>query len=107
MSSLSSVVKRHPIITFFVLAYAISWGFLPIESVRFLPSGPLIAALIVIPLTQGRAGLQGARLPDDPLAREVVLVRGGPGLAARGPPGHRGDQRRGRGGRPFADVHAP
>ena len=29
MSRLLSVVKRHPIITFFVLAYAISWGFLP------------------------------------------------------------------------------
>jgi hypothetical protein len=53
-----SAIRRHPIITFFVLAYAISWGFLPIEAVRFLPSGPLIAALIVIPLTQGWAGLR-------------------------------------------------
>ncbi len=51
-------MKRHPIITFFVLAYVISWAFLPIEAVRFLPSGPLIAALIVIPLTQGWAGLR-------------------------------------------------
>ena len=58
MSSVSSVVRRHPIITFFVLSYAISWAFLPIESVRFLPSGPLFAALIVIPLTQGVAGLK-------------------------------------------------
>jgi hypothetical protein len=46
-----SAVRRHPIITFFVLAYAISWGFLPIEAVRFLPTGPLFAALIVISLT--------------------------------------------------------
>jgi uncharacterized protein len=59
-----SLVKRHPIITFFVLSYAISWGFLPVESVRFLPSGPLFAALIVIPLTQGVAGLKelGSRM---------------------------------------------
>jgi hypothetical protein len=64
MSDLLSVVKRHPIITFFVLAYAISWAFLPIEAVRFLPSGPFFAALIVIPITQGWAGLKelGSRL---------------------------------------------
>src|ERR687891_2690717 len=64
MHRLLSVVKRHPIVTFFVLTYAISWAFLPLEAVRFLPSGPLIAALIVIPLTQGWAGLKelGSRL---------------------------------------------
>jgi hypothetical protein len=58
MSSLLSVVRRHPIITFFVLSYAISWAFLPVEAVGFLPSGPLFAALIVIPVTQGWAGLK-------------------------------------------------
>jgi hypothetical protein len=59
-----SAVRRHPIIAFFVLAYAISWAFLPIESVRFLPSGPLLAALIVIPIAQGWAGLKelGSRI---------------------------------------------
>ena len=64
MSRLSSVVKRHPIITFFILSYAISWAFLPIEAVRFLPSGPLFAALIVIPVAQGWAGLRelGSRM---------------------------------------------
>jgi hypothetical protein len=58
MSRLLSVVKRHPIITFFVLTYAIGWGFLPIEAVRFMAGAPFIAALIVIPLTQGVAGLK-------------------------------------------------
>src|SRR3712207_5514054 len=64
MPRLSGVVKRHPIVAFFVLAYAISWAFLPIEAVRFLPSGPLFAALIVIPITQGWAGLRelGSRM---------------------------------------------
>jgi uncharacterized protein len=59
-----SAVRRHPIITFFVLAYAISWAFLPIEAVGFLPSGPLLAALIVIPITQGLSGLRelGSRI---------------------------------------------
>ena len=64
MTGLVNTVRRHPIVTFFVLAYAISWGALPFESVRFLPSGPLFAALIVIPMTQGVAGLKelGSRM---------------------------------------------
>ncbi len=64
MSRLLSGVRRHPIVTFFVLSYAISWGALPFESVRFLPSGPLFAALIVIPITQGWSGLRelGSRM---------------------------------------------
>jgi uncharacterized protein len=64
MSRLAGVVRRHPIVTFFVLAYSISWGALPFESVRFLPSGPLFAALIVIPIAYGRAGLRelGSRM---------------------------------------------
>ena len=64
-----SLVKRHPIITFFVLAYAISWVGLPLYAagfwpIPFLATGPLIAALIVLPLTQGRAGLRelGSRM---------------------------------------------
>ena len=58
-----SAIRRHPIITFFVLAYAISWVGLPLYAagvwpIPFLATGPLIAALIVIPITQGRAGLR-------------------------------------------------
>src|SRR5215216_7839991 len=59
-----SAIRRHPLITFWVITFVISWGFLPIESVRFLPSGPLLAALIVIPITQGLSGLRelGSRI---------------------------------------------
>jgi uncharacterized protein len=59
-----SLIRRHPIITFFVLTYAIGWGFLPIEAVRFMAGAPFIAALIVIPLTQGLSGLRalGSRM---------------------------------------------
>jgi uncharacterized protein len=62
MARLSSRVKQHPLITFFVLAYALTWGALPWES--FLATGPLLAALIVIPLTRGWAGLRelGSRM---------------------------------------------
>jgi membrane protease YdiL (CAAX protease family) len=56
MSSLLSVVRRHPIITFFVLTYAIGWGLIPFWT--FQAGSPFIAALIVIPLTQGVAGLK-------------------------------------------------
>jgi hypothetical protein len=44
-----SAVRRHPLITFFLLTYAIAWGFLPFGS--FGAFGPLVAALIVIPIT--------------------------------------------------------
>jgi hypothetical protein len=47
-----SLVKRHPLVTFFVLTYAIAWGFWPVGS--FGAFAPLIAVLIVIPL-RGRA----------------------------------------------------
>jgi hypothetical protein len=56
MSSVSGVVRRHPIITFFVLTYAIAWGLIPFWT--FQAGAPFIAALIVIPLTQGVAGLK-------------------------------------------------
>ena len=51
-----SLVKRHPIITFFVLTYAIGWGCIPFWT--FQAGSPFIAALIVISLTQGVAGLK-------------------------------------------------
>jgi CAAX protease family protein len=51
-----SLVRRHPLITFFVLAYAIAWAFVPVGS--FGAFAPLVAALIVIPLCQGLSGLR-------------------------------------------------
>jgi hypothetical protein len=56
MYRLLGVVKRHPIITFFVLTYVIAWVPLPFGS--FGAYAPLVAALIVIPLTQGLSGLK-------------------------------------------------
>ena len=53
-----SAVRRHPLVAFFVITYVLSWAFLPIRELGFLPAGPLIAALIVIPLTQGLSGLR-------------------------------------------------
>jgi uncharacterized protein len=63
-----SLVKRHPLITFFVLTFVLSWWTIPLYAVGLSPSplfpGPVLAALIVIPLTQGWAGLRelGSRM---------------------------------------------
>lgn len=56
MSRVSSVVKRHPLITFFVLAYVLAWGAIPWQS--FGAYAPLLAALIVVPLIQCIPGLK-------------------------------------------------
>src|ERR671921_1082471 len=56
MSKFLSVVRRHPIITFFALTYAIGWGLIPFWT--FQAGSPFIAALIVILLTQGLLGLK-------------------------------------------------
>jgi uncharacterized protein len=55
-------IRRHPLITFFVLTYALTWGPLPLGT--FFATGPLIVALIVIPMTQGLSGLKelGSRM---------------------------------------------
>jgi hypothetical protein len=51
-----SVVRRHPVITFFLLTYALSWTAIFWQS--FFAPGVLVAALIVVLLTEGVAGLR-------------------------------------------------
>jgi len=55
-------IKRHRIVVFFVLAYALAWGAIPWNS--FFAPGVLLAALIVVAVTEGLPGLKvlGARL---------------------------------------------
>ena len=50
-----SFIKRHRVIAFFVLAYALTWGGIPWNS--FFAPGALIAAVVVILLTEGPRGL--------------------------------------------------
>src|SRR4051794_12512981 len=56
-------IKRHPLITFFVLAYGISYSFYLLSAIWpdipfFYPFGSIIAALIVASITRGLAGLK-------------------------------------------------
>jgi membrane protease YdiL (CAAX protease family) len=63
MHTITPVVKRHPLITFFVLAFGLSWlaavpyalSWFPVPILTF---GPSLAAVIVAALTTGRAGLR-------------------------------------------------
>jgi uncharacterized protein len=57
-----SVVRRYPIVSFFVVMYALTWGAIPFGS--FFTAGPLLAALVVIALTEEWAGLRnlGSRI---------------------------------------------
>jgi uncharacterized protein len=51
-----SALSRHPLVAFFVLTHALAWWVLPSRGP--IASGPLIAALIMIPITHGWAGLR-------------------------------------------------
>jgi len=57
MSTISNVVKRYPLTTFFILAYALTWWFIPIAGDP-LAHGPMLAAIIVLAFSEGKAGLK-------------------------------------------------
>jgi membrane protease YdiL (CAAX protease family) len=57
-----SVVRRYPLIVFFVLAYVFSWWTWPLYAFGLSPSpiiafGPFLAAILVLALTTGKGGV--------------------------------------------------
>ena len=71
MSRTVSWVQQHRLTTFFALAYLVGWGPWPFAAagllpaqVSFFPFGPLVAAVVVIGLADGRPGYRrlGSRL---------------------------------------------
>jgi membrane protease YdiL (CAAX protease family) len=57
-----SLLRRHPVVTFFLLAYVLTWA--PVPWGSFNVPGVLVAALVVVFLTEGLPGLRdmGSRL---------------------------------------------
>jgi len=60
-----SLVKRHPLITFFVLTYALSWVAYPMWASGLYPIAPVfsfapfLVALVVLAIIQGKSGVGG------------------------------------------------
>src|SRR5918996_718659 len=61
-SGLTAFVRRRPLLVFFALAFAITWA--PTPFGIFMAAGPLIAAVIVTAVVDGRRGLRelGSRM---------------------------------------------
>jgi len=65
-----SLVRRHPLISFFVVAYALSWWPLVVKiggpvAEGIFPFGPMLAAIVLTALTLGWIGTKAL------LARQV------------------------------------
>jgi uncharacterized protein len=61
---LVSLIRRYPLITFFVLAYVLSWWPWILYALDLLPQpivgfGPFLAAIVVLAISRGKTGVVG------------------------------------------------
>lgn len=67
-TGVSATIRRHPLTSFFLLAFAITWA--PVPAGSFMAAGPLLAAVIITAVVDGRPGLRA-------LGRRMILWRVG------------------------------
>src|ERR687894_3026663 len=63
MRVITAFVRRHPLVAFFVLAYALTWPVIPLVSLSpllGLPGlfGPALAAVVTVAVVEGKPGLK-------------------------------------------------
>lgn len=63
MNGIKSLVRRHPLVTYFVLAYALTWVLAPLLTISLLLGVvgllmPAVAAIVVTAMTEGRPGVK-------------------------------------------------
>lgn len=57
LSTIANVVKRYPLVTFFVLAYGLTWALFPLLG-GMNAYAPLLAAIIVLAFSEGKPGVK-------------------------------------------------